>query len=359
MINRIDRHIIFRLFLITLFILGLLIVLFILIDFSENSDEFADRGATLPHIFQYYLDYIPEMIRLVTPVAAFISCLLLTGQMADRIEIIALKSAGVPILRLLLPYLIFAAILSSALWYLDGWILPGSNKSRFEFEQRYLNTSVQKTPNRNVFRQESMNTIAKIGFIDANGKEVYNTEFYVFEGNNLGRLNKTYQMNWVDSSGLWYINTLENFDYDTAGYTYSKSYDVDTVFNIRPADLQRSSTDVYQLTYPEILDYLETAKRSGIEGLRLPYVQFYGKLSYPLSIIVSMLIGLAIASKKIRGGRGVHLAFGLGISFFYLAALKISEPFGISGQISPEMAAIIPHVFFLSLGLILLIFYRQ
>jgi lipopolysaccharide export system permease protein len=299
------------------------------------------------------------MVRLVTPVAAFISCLLLTGQMADRIEIIALKSAGVPVRRLLIPYLMFAVTLASALWYLDGWILPASNKSRFEFEQRYLNTSVKKTPNRNVFRQESMNTIAKIGFIDANGKEVYNTEFYVFDGNKLNRLNKTYQMDWVDTSKVWYINTFETFNYDSAGYAYGKTYDVDTLFNIRPADLQRSSTDVYQLSYPEIVDYLETAKRSGIEGLRLPFVQFYGKLSYPLSIIVSMLIGLAIASKKIRGGRGVHLAVGLGTSFFYLATLKIAEPFGISGQISPELAAILPHAFFLLVGLSLMIFYRQ
>ncbi|MDZ7756063.1 LptF/LptG family permease [Rhodohalobacter sp.] len=58
----------------------MLIFIFIMVDFSENSDDFADQGATMAEIFnRYYLNYIPEMTRLVLPVAVFVACLFLTG----------------------------------------------------------------------------------------------------------------------------------------------------------------------------------------------------------------------------------------------------------------------------------------
>jgi lipopolysaccharide export system permease protein len=104
-INKIDRYTFFRMLGITVFVLGVLIFIFIVIDFSENSDDFTDKGATLVDIFGvYYLNYIPEIIRLVTPVAIFVACLYLTGQMADRLEITALKAAGVSLYRLLVSW---------------------------------------------------------------------------------------------------------------------------------------------------------------------------------------------------------------------------------------------------------------
>jgi len=64
----------------TFFVLFTLIVIYILIDFSENSDDFSDQGATFSQIWSdYYLNFIPEMLRLVSPLAIFVACLGLFG----------------------------------------------------------------------------------------------------------------------------------------------------------------------------------------------------------------------------------------------------------------------------------------
>lgn len=357
--NKIDRHIFVKLLTVTVFILGLLIFLFILIDFSENSDDFTDRGAPLMEIiFTYYLNYIPEMIRLVTPVAAFVACLLVTGQMTDRSEIIALKSAGVSLFRLFRPYLLFSLISVTSLLYLDGFVLPESNAKRFEFEGQYLNKKRQST-GRQVYRQESPNTIMRFYYIAQKGTYAYKTEVYQFSDTTLNALTEINKMNWNDSTQAWGISILERKEATDEGFEKSRTLRTDTTLSIRPRDLARSSFDVYQLTYPEILDYIASIRRSGIGGIELPLVQFYGKISYPLSIFISMLIGLSIASKKTRGGRGAQLGFGLILSFFYLAVLKISEPFGSSGLIEPLLAACIPHLLFLSVGIGLFWHYRQ
>lgn len=130
MIKHFDRYIFLRLFTITVFVLLIFIFIFIMIDFSENSDDFTDRGATLKEIWtQYYVPYIPEMIRLVIPVAIFSACLFLTGQLSERLEITAFKAAGISLYRLILPYFTFALVAAGTISFLDSYTIPKSNKN--------------------------------------------------------------------------------------------------------------------------------------------------------------------------------------------------------------------------------------
>jgi len=102
-------------------------------------------------------------------------------------------------------------------------------------------------------------------------------------------------------------------------------------------------------------EYLESVERSGAGGLELPTVQFYSKLSYPFSIPIVIIIGLCLASVRRKGGKGVYLAIGLGVSFLYLTTMKLFEPLGINGVLSPLYAATIPHLLFLFASIILMI----
>src|SRR5699024_891306 len=112
---------------------------FVVIDFSEHSEDFTDKGATFAEIFGvYYLNYIPEIVRLIVPLAVFVACLYLTGQMAERLEITALKAAGVSLYRLLMPYLLFAFCATATISYMDGFLIPDANKKRIAFEMKYL-----------------------------------------------------------------------------------------------------------------------------------------------------------------------------------------------------------------------------
>jgi len=124
--------------------------------------------------------------------------------------------------------------------------------------------------------------------------------------------------------------------------------------NILPRDLARRTSDIYQLTYPKAIEYIESIERIGAGGINLPKVQLYSRMAYPISIIVVCLIGFALAAEKRKGGKGFYIASGLGISFIYLVMMKVIEPLGAAGSVSPIVAATFPHIFFLTVGLGLL-----
>lgn len=358
--NKIDRYIFVRLFTITIFVLGVLIFIFLVIDFSNNSDNFTDKGATFAEIFGvYYLNYIPEIIRLVIPVAIFVACLYLTGQMADRLEIIALKAAGISLYRLLVPYLLFGFIMLATISYLDGFIIPDANSKRIAFENKYLKDSSEKVDRSEIYRQESADTIYKIQYFDSQQQRANRVDVIEFQGDSIKKMMTIQRMQWLEEDSLWEFSSIEEKIFTPTGYKNQYHDSMKVALNILPRDLARTTSDIYQLTYFEAHNYIQSIKRSGAGNTGLPEVQFYGRLAYPFSIIVSIIVGFAIASVRRRGGRGFHIAAGLTISFLYLALMKVIEPFGSEGALEPWMAATLPHGFFLIVGLALLFSARK
>ncbi len=354
--NKMDRFIIMRMSTITLLVLFLLIAIFIIIDFSENSDDFTDRGATLGQIWNdYYLNYIPEIIRLVTPLAVFTACLLLTGRMAQRLELVALKAAGVSVYRILRPFLLYAVVCAGIVSYLDGYIVPKSNEARFDFERKYIMSSSDRVDRNKIYRQESPNTLLSVNYYAPTDQIGYRVTLYTFENNRVVSALDAGRMEWDPENRRWFLYNVTKRTLSEEGVSRFESSRMDTTLTILPRDLARTTSDVFQLTYPEIRDYIASLERIGASEIELPKVQYYGKLSYSFSIIVLTILGVSIASVKRSSGTGFILGVGLAVSFLYLAFMKLIEPFGIAGAIDPMWTALTPHLFFFVVSLIVLI----
>lgn len=351
-----NKYIFFRLLTITFFVLLILIFIFIMIDFSENSDDFTDRGATLVEIWgDYYLNYIPEMIRLVSPVAVFSACLFLTGQLSERLEITAMKAAGVSLYRMIVPYVTFAILCAIVLSALDAYVIPKSNAERIAFEERYISQKNERIDRNDIYRELSKNSILQVNYFDDDQKIGYRIRLVEFDSLGISKTTLAQNMTWQEETKNWKLSSVNQTIYSDSGYVQTRFGSTDTVLNIHPQDLARSTSDIYQLTYAEATQYISSIERSGAGGVDLPKVHFYGRLAYPFSIIVVIIVGFSVASVRRRGGKGIYIAAGLTISFLYLAFMKIAEPFGAHGTISPFVAATLPHLSFLMVGIYLLL----
>lgn len=358
--NRIDRLIFKQLLTITVFVLAVLICVFILIDFSENGDEFTDKGAELAQVWsQYYINYIPEMVRLMSPLAIFVACLIVAGRMSERLEIIALKASGVSLYRLVMPFLLFGVILSVSVSYLDAYIIPNSNAERIEFEKQYLSSSSERIDRGRIFRQDSDSVIVSFNFFEASSNTGYQASIVTFEDDKVKRISNANRIQWTDSTNDWRTDRLRERIFEDGGYVEKDTTNVVLDLNLYPRDLARRSSDIFQLSYPDAFQYIESIERIGAGGTSLPRTQLYSRIAYPLSIFVVCLIGFSIASERRKGGRGFYIATGLAISIVYLAFMKIIEPFGYAGTLSPETASFLPHAIFLFIGIILLLFTRK
>lgn len=359
--RKLDRYIFVRLLTITFFVLIVLICVYILIDFSENSDDFSDRGATISQIWnEYYLNFIPEMIRLVSPLALLVACLFLTGQMTERLEITAIKAAGISLYRLALPYLFFGLSMALIISYLDAFIIPNSNAERIAFEREYLSGRTDRIDRGGMYRQESNNTVFNLNHFDPNTQVGYRATLVEFsEDFNISRVVTANRIDWIDSLQTWKAEGFRERKFTGDSYVDSLNREQYVEWNILPRDLARRTSDIYQLTYPEAVNYIESIRRVGAGEINLPLVQFYGRVAYPLSILVVSLIGFALACERRKGGKGFYIATGLVFSFIYLVFMKVIEPFGAAGTIDPLYAAGLPHLLFLFIGIMMLLFTKK
>ena len=79
-----DRYILKQFIMTMLFGLLAFTAIFVIIDLLENLDDFLDHSVDTPIIFQYYLAFIPEIIKLMTPVAILLSSLFVTGKLSSN-----------------------------------------------------------------------------------------------------------------------------------------------------------------------------------------------------------------------------------------------------------------------------------
>jgi lipopolysaccharide export system permease protein len=84
----------------------------------------------------------------------------------------------------------------------------------------------------------------------------------------------------------------------------------------------------------------------GREGLNPLKVEQYRRTATPATVLLLTLIGVVIASRRTRGGSGMHLALGIVIAAVFIIADRFSTVFATKSNFSPLLAAWLPNIVF-------------
>jgi lipopolysaccharide export system permease protein len=100
------------------------------------------------------------------------------------------------------------------------------------------------------------------------------------------------------------------------------------------------------LTTPELHQFIHMEEVRGSEGLNTFKVELYHRDATPFSVIIMAIIGAIIASRKIRGGSGLHLAVGIVLAAIFVVMDKFAVTFSTKGNLPPMLAAWLPNIIF-------------
>ena len=337
------------------FSIVLIISISIVFDFSENLDEFIEKEVPISDIvFDYYLNFVPYFANLFSPLFIFISVIFFTSKMASDTEIIAILASGVSFKRLLVPYLISASIIAVLSIFLNSFIIPHSNAKRLEFTYKYIHTK-NKNKNENVHLQLANNSYAYVGSYSIPNN--IGIKFTLEQFSESGEL--TYKLiadfiRWDTTKNLWTIQNYYERTIDGYHETIKKGISKDTTINMHIEEFTRRDRDVEMLDYFQLEKQIEAEKFKGSKKVVLFEIEKYRRTAFPFASIVLTLIGAAIASRKVRGGIGMHLGFGLALSFGYILFMKVCQTFSTNGGLHPIIAMWIPNVIFGILAIYLL-----
>jgi lipopolysaccharide export system permease protein len=119
-----------------------------------------------------------------------------------------------------------------------------------------------------------------------------------------------------------------------------------TLNNIKPREIRPDKYLKEKMTTPELSSFIAAEERRGTEGLNDYRVERYKRDATPFSLFILTLIGAVIASRKNRGGSGLHLAFGIILAAMYVVMDKFSLTFSTKSNLHPMLAAWMPNLIF-------------
>ena len=345
--RKIDTYIVSK-FITTFFIALLLIIgIFIIFDISEKIDHFVAKEAPLKAVvFDYYLNFIPYFMNMFSPLFVFITVIFFTSKMAADSEIIAILSCGISFHRMMVPYIFSATLIALLSLCLNLFIIPEANKTRLDFENQYVKTRF-KSVGRNVHYQ-----ISPGEFVFAESFSSWNNTAYRFTlerivDNKLVSKISAESAVYNEEKGTWTLKRYFIRDYNNDLTDRIRSgRQIDTVLALSSKDFYLTEKTVETLNYHELNQLIDTQHMRGDANVKFALIEKNTRFALPFSAFILTIMGVALSSKKRRGGIGWNIGIGIALAFTYILFLRFSQMFVHTDTLPPAIALWLPNIVF-------------
>jgi len=346
-LKKLDLYIL-RKFLGTFFFAILLIIsISVVFDMAEKIDDFLEHSAPLKAIvFDYYMNFVPYFANLFTPLFVFIAVIFFTSKMAYQTEIIAILSSGVSFRRLVVPYLYGAAIIGAFSYVLGSFVIPPANKVRLDFENTYIKKR-RETGMNNIHMQIEPGVFVYVSRYSSLREVGDGFSLEKFDDKKLVMKISAASAAYDSITGGWRLRQFVRRDFTGENrQAITEGAELDTLLNMKPSDFKEERKFYETMTNSELKIHIKELRQRGVGNVEEYLIEFHRRNASPFSAFILSIIGVSLASRKVRGGMGLHIGVGIGLSFSYILFMTISTTFAVNGNMSPWIAVWIPNFVF-------------
>lgn len=329
----------------------------------ELVRKVTESGLSIGTAIEILILKMPEYIVLAFPMSILLATLMTYSRFSSDSELIALRSIGINIYRLILPAIAFSLLIVGITFIFNNFIAPAANHQAKITLNQALNQTKPSFKERNIIYPEYQNIIAS----DGEKKNIMTRLFYAeeFDGRKMKNLTildrSTERANQIITASSAEWNMAENvWDfYDGTIYLIGADSSYRNVIHFQHQqlalpktafDLAKKNRKADEMNIFEAIEYLKIIKLGSNEKeIRKLKVRIQEKIALPFVCLVFALIGTAIGAKPQNSGKATSFGICIGLIFSYYLMTFIFSSLGIGGIISPFMAAWLPN--FVGFGL--------
>jgi len=267
-------------------------------------------------------------------------------------ELLGLRGAGSSLGRLSRPSILFGIVTTLLTLVITIWILPYSNQAFknlvFNMARRQVAVGIQE----GVFNSAFEGLILYVERLDPRTSEMEGV-FLVDSRNPAERRVIVAQAGRFtsDPSQLRMGLTLRQGSIHLSGAEVSGRYRLITFEDYAlTLDAGHSLSEPIQrplgeqeLTLTKLRERAAALRAQG-QNYHPPIVEFHKKLAIPFSCALFSLLGVPLASRIRRGGRGLSLAISVGFALGYYVLIVAGESLGDRGRIPEALAMWLPNL---------------
>lgn len=357
MLKTIDWYILKK-FLSTFFFTVLIFTMVgVVIDFSEKIEKFIEGTLTGSEIaFEYYPTFVLYIAGLLWPLFVLIAVVFFTSRLASNSEVISIFSAGVSFWRYMRPYLVGAAFLALLNLLGNHFFIPTGNKKLFGIIYTHLAPNDDKGKTQNVHLFVAPDTKVYIEFFRKGDTTAREFRLEHFKDNQLVSLLRAESARWIGPPGKWRLSSYEvhTFNGLKEDLLVRRGEQLDTTINLTPDDFVDFKEQQSMMTTPELQRYIAKQKTRGVGNTKKYEVELHRRTADAFTIFILTLIGTAIASRKVRGGLGLHLAIGISLGAIFIFVSRFAVVFATGDVVPPIVGIWLPNIVFSGVAIFLI-----
>lgn len=351
------HYILFQFIKYTFTIMAYFIAIYVLIDFFEKIDNFMEKGKSIFLVMKFFLLSVPFIIEQMGPVCILLAGVVTLGILNRSNELIALKSCGIPLNRIVGPILLAGLAFSLLFLAMSQFVLPKT----VAITNRIWNVEVKGRVPLGIYRNGRYYYRGDNGFYSFSRPDPHKNIFLHFS---YASWDKNYQLDSLVAAkkavwrkGTW---TLYRGQVQTgqglghyATEIFSKRH---FGFTKRPADFFVPEYHSLELSLVGL--FLNAKHQRSKEDANRAWAEFYGRIAYILLGPPLLLLGLPLLLIVYRKwGRDLSLAIPVscGLAFFCWGIWATMQSLAKANYLNPLLAATTVHLLIGLTGIYLLL----
>lgn len=344
------------------FVVSLLVLTFTMVsgNLLKLSDLIVNKGVSLGIVLRLFTFFLPYLIGYTLPMAFLAAVIITFGRLSQDHEIIAMRSCGINIFKIIAPVLFLALLLSGFSIFINN---PLVAQAHFKMRILLLNLGYQ-SPETLLEPGKFINTFDGYTFYikDIKGNRLSQVIIYEHMDDNTVRT-VTAKQGTVeispDQTNL--ILRLEDGTADEPDPNNPQKF-YKMKFKTFPITLNTNKDEQMmkykykrskEMTLSEIKQEIRVLDQESLSTIRLK-AEYHRKISFSFACFVFALIGAPLAIFAQRGERSASLAYTLVLALAYYILFTLGKSLAETEYLPPIVAMWLPNLIIGSLGLGLL-----
>ena len=333
------------------------IIMAIIIDIFSFIDDIVKFKIPLASIIAFYVYYSPTIFLQVAPMAVLLSTIYVLSNLNKHNEIVAMKSSGISLWRILAPILIIGVLVSIIVFIVNDKVIPTSSKISNVIRREELEKEKRKDKQSKLMENVAVygagNRIVFAKSYDTEKKAL--TDIIIHEHDASENLiSKITAQSGVWTSDGWKFSGVTMFKIDNSGKILGEpEFFNEKIITLKekPADFANREWRTDYMSYRELKNYIDNFKGTGTKLTRSLLVDLHYKVAFSVISLIIILIGSPFALITTRGGVLIGVGVSIAIGLLYYAFIAISLAFGKAGILPPAVSAWLGNIVFAALGI--------
>lgn len=165
--------------------LGPFIITFLLVLFTLDMqffwlymDELIGKGLGVGLMLQLLLYMAATLVPLALPLGIMLASIMTFGNLGEHYELVAIKSSGISLGRILRPMAIFIVILSAGAFLFNNYVIPNANLKSYSLLYDMRNQKPTSSINEGIFNKDFNNFLIRVGKKHKDGQTIEDIVIY-------------------------------------------------------------------------------------------------------------------------------------------------------------------------------------